>query len=68
MVQAGFNDLNSLVAAFQGTNVIFGVTDFWAIFKDEKSHTIEVHNLDLPLDVQDSVIRRTGGVAWLQFQ
>lgn len=38
MVQANFDDINSLVAAFQSANVIFGVTDFWAIFKDEESH------------------------------
>jgi len=37
MVQADFDDLNSLVAAFQGANVIFGVTDFWTIFNDAES-------------------------------
>jgi uncharacterized protein YbjT (DUF2867 family) len=38
MVQADFDNFNSLVAAFQGANVIFGVTDFWTIFNDAESH------------------------------
>lgn len=37
MVQADFDDTSSLVSAFQGANVIFGVTDFWTIFKDTES-------------------------------
>lgn len=37
-MEANFDDVNSLVAAFQGANVIFGVTDFWTIFKDKESH------------------------------
>jgi hypothetical protein len=37
MVQADFDDFNSLVAAFQEANVIFGMTDFWTIFNDAES-------------------------------
>ena len=29
LVQADLNDMNSLKAAFEGANAIFGVTDFW---------------------------------------
>ncbi|KAJ8097191.1 hypothetical protein POJ06DRAFT_283783 [Lipomyces tetrasporus] len=39
MMQADFNDVNNLVAAFQGANVIFGSTDFWTIFEDETNIT-----------------------------
>jgi hypothetical protein len=37
MVRADFDSISSLVAAFQGANVIFGVTDFWTIFSDPES-------------------------------
>lgn len=47
MVQANFDDINSLVAAFQNANVIFGVTDFWTIFKDEESHKRKKANQDI---------------------
>ncbi|GAM41321.1 hypothetical protein TCE0_042f14359 [Talaromyces pinophilus] len=32
VVQADLNDLKSLIAAFQGSHIIFGVTDFWNSF------------------------------------
>jgi len=47
MVQADFDDFNSLVAAFQGANVIFGVTDFWTIFNDAESHKKKKPNQDI---------------------
>lgn len=34
LVQADLNDKTSLIAAFQGANAIFAVTDFWAPFSD----------------------------------
>ncbi len=37
MVQGDLNDASSLIPAFKGATVIFGVTDFWTIFKDPKS-------------------------------
>ena len=37
MVQADVNNTSSLIAAFKDANVIFGVTDFWTIFKDPES-------------------------------
>jgi hypothetical protein len=37
MLQADFYDIESFVAAFQGANVIFGVTDFWTIISDPES-------------------------------
>jgi hypothetical protein len=33
-VQADLDNQESLLAAFEGANVIFGVTDFWTIFQD----------------------------------
>jgi len=30
VVQGNFDDVGSLIAAFEGANVVFGVTDFWA--------------------------------------
>ncbi|KAK9246101.1 NmrA-like family domain-containing protein 1 [Lipomyces tetrasporus] len=32
VVKGSFDDVDSLIAAFQGANVVFGVTDFWAAF------------------------------------
>lgn len=37
MVQADLDDVESLKQAFVGADIIFGVTDFWTIFKDPKS-------------------------------
>ena len=37
MVQADANNTSSLITAFKGANLIFGVTDFWTIFKDPES-------------------------------
>lgn len=37
MVEANLDDVNSLKSAFQGSSIIFGVTDFWTIFKDPES-------------------------------
>lgn len=34
MVQADLDDVNSLSRAFEGANVIFGVTDFWKPLSD----------------------------------
>ena len=39
MVQADANNTSSLIAAFKGATVIFGVTDFWTIFKDPESQS-----------------------------
>ncbi|KAK9320089.1 NmrA-like family domain-containing protein 1 [Lipomyces orientalis] len=32
VVKGSFDDVDSLIAAFEGANVVFGVTDFWAAF------------------------------------
>jgi hypothetical protein len=32
VVKGSFEEVDSLIAAFQGANVVFGVTDFWAPF------------------------------------
>jgi len=37
MVQADVNNTSSLIEAFKGATVVFGVTDFWSIFKDPES-------------------------------
>lgn len=37
IVEANLNDAASLTSAFQGADIIFGVTDFWTIFKDPES-------------------------------
>ncbi|KAH8817185.1 putative NAD dependent epimerase/dehydratase [Xylogone sp. PMI_703] len=37
MVQADVNFTDGLISAFKGANVVFGVTDFWTIFKDPES-------------------------------
>lgn len=39
MVQADANDTSSLIAAFKGATVVFGVTDFWTIFRDPESQS-----------------------------
>jgi hypothetical protein len=39
MVQADLNDASSLARAFRDATVVFGVTDFWTIFKDPESQT-----------------------------
>ncbi|KAG2171621.1 hypothetical protein INT43_008347 [Umbelopsis isabellina] len=38
VVKGSFDDVDSLIAAFRGANVVFGVTDFWAPFFDPKVH------------------------------
>jgi hypothetical protein len=40
LVQADLDDVNSLIAAFQGVNAIFGVTDFWQFA--EKQSTLDI--------------------------
>jgi hypothetical protein len=47
MVQADVNDKASLVTAFQGAAVIFGVTDFWTIFKDPTSQKLKKPGQDI---------------------
>jgi hypothetical protein len=47
MVQADVNDMSSLFSAFQGASVIFGVTDFWTIFKDPTSQTLKKPGQDI---------------------
>ena len=47
MVQADVNDTSSLLSAFQGASVIFGVTDFWTIFKDPTSQTLKKPGQDI---------------------
>lgn len=37
IVQADLDNHESLLRAFKGANVIFGVTDFWTIFQDPTS-------------------------------
>jgi uncharacterized protein YbjT (DUF2867 family) len=32
VVKGSFENVESLIAAFQGANVVFGLTDFWAPF------------------------------------
>jgi hypothetical protein len=39
MVEANLDNITSLKSAFQGADIIFGVTDFWTIFKDPESMT-----------------------------
>jgi hypothetical protein len=36
VVNGSFDDTDSMIAAFQGANVVFGVTDFWAPFFNPK--------------------------------
>lgn len=38
IVKGDLDDVASLKQAFVGADVIFGVTDFWTIFKDPESH------------------------------
>jgi len=38
MVQGDLNDIDSLNLAFQGANVIFGVTDFWQPFLEQANY------------------------------
>ena len=47
MVQADVNDTASLIPAFQGAAVIFGVTDFWTIFKDPTSQKLKRPGQDI---------------------
>jgi hypothetical protein len=39
MVQGDLNNTASLTSAFKDATVVFGVTDFWTIFKDPASQT-----------------------------
>lgn len=39
IVRGDLNDVTSLKRVFAGADVIFGVTDFWTIFKDPESQT-----------------------------
>jgi hypothetical protein len=47
MVQADVNHTSSLLSAFRGASVIFGVTDFWTIFKDPSSQTLKKPGQDI---------------------
>ncbi|EED17482.1 NAD dependent epimerase/dehydratase, putative [Talaromyces stipitatus ATCC 10500] len=47
MVEANLDDISSLKSAFQGANIIFGVTDFWTIFKDPESMTKKKPSQDI---------------------
>jgi len=38
LVAADLNDASSLVKAFEGADAVFGVTDFWTLYGDEKMH------------------------------
>lgn len=38
MIKGDLDDVASLSEAFVGADIIFGVTDFWTIFKDPESH------------------------------
>lgn len=40
LIQADLDDVDSLIAAFQGANAIFGVTDFWQFA--EKQSTLDI--------------------------
>ena len=46
-MQADVNNTASLVSAFQGAAVIFGVTDFWTVFKDPASQTLKKPGQDI---------------------
>ena len=37
MVKGDLGNVESLKQAFMGADIIFGVTDFWTIFKDPES-------------------------------
>jgi hypothetical protein len=47
MVQADVNNTSSLLSAFRGASLIFGVTDFWTIFKDPSSQTLKKPGQDI---------------------
>ncbi|KAH6984348.1 NmrA-like family protein [Ilyonectria sp. MPI-CAGE-AT-0026] len=47
IVQGDVNDVESLKRAFVGANVIFGVTDFWTIFKDPESNNKKLPGQEL---------------------
>lgn len=41
IVKGDFDDVKSLERAFQGANVIFGVTDFWDIWRNPKTQELK---------------------------
>ncbi|EHK16405.1 uncharacterized protein TRIVIDRAFT_16897, partial [Trichoderma virens Gv29-8] len=47
IVQGDFDDVKSLERAFQGANVIFGVTDFWNIFGNPQSKELKKPDQEL---------------------
>ncbi|KAK4071996.1 hypothetical protein Trihar35433_4060 [Trichoderma harzianum] len=47
IVQGEFDDVKSLERAFQGANVIFGVTDFWNIWGNPRSQELKKPNQEL---------------------
>jgi hypothetical protein len=47
MIQADVNQLSSLLSAFHDASVVFGITDFWTIFKDPSSQTLKKPGQDV---------------------
>lgn len=46
VVKGDVNDKNSLIAAFQGANAIFAVTDFWVPFMSSSASAVDVQDLE----------------------
>ncbi|KAK5994629.1 NmrA-like family domain-containing protein 1 [Cladobotryum mycophilum] len=47
IVQGDLDDVSSLKKAFQGADVIFGVTDFWTIWRDPESNNKKKPDQDI---------------------
>jgi len=73
MVQGDVNDIDSLNLAFQGANVIFGVTDFWQPFLEQANYaklkagqTINEFCFDLEVQKGKNIAIAAAGVDTLE--
>lgn len=73
MVQGDVNDIDSLNLAFQGANVIFGVTDFWQPFLEQANYaklkagqTINEFCFDLEVQKGKNIAVAAAGVDTLE--